>query len=128
MLETADGVCIQLGVAHTADYALFELQLMTERGVISMENGGLQWRVRTVTDSAHFSGYRVLTTGEFIAGEVDLAFRHAITNIHDALTQDATLASTGETALTAQHVCEILRQHAYERRPFTYNYLPARLP
>ncbi len=122
MLETTEGVCIQLAVAHAADYALFEVQLITEHGIISMENGGLQWRFRSVTDSRNFNGYRVLTEGTTISGEVDLAFKHAISNIYEALTQGSPLASTGETALAAQHVCEMLHQQANERRSFLPNY------
>ena len=48
LLQTEAGVPVHLATAHAGDAALFELQLVCEKAVITMEDGGLQWRLRRV--------------------------------------------------------------------------------
>ncbi len=112
LLTTHDDLPIYLGIADAADYAHFEIQIIAEKGVIAMENGGARWRFRHVTDSAIFEGYRELDQGEVVPGEVEHAFRHAIANIYAALAEEAALASTGQTALVSQLLCEQIREAA----------------
>ncbi|MFO1295564.1 MAG: Gfo/Idh/MocA family oxidoreductase [Rubrivivax sp.] len=117
LLRTTDGVPVTLNAAHAADYAVFELQLFTERGMVAMEDGGAGWRVRRVVASPHFKGYAVLDAGQRTAGEYLASTLAAVGNVHDALTRGAPLASTGETALAAQRLCEqIARSARTERR------------
>ena len=111
-LRSAQGVPISLNVAHASDYALFELQIVAEKGLILMEDGGANWRVRHVVDSPLFEGYQSLDTGTHIAGEVTLAMRYAIADIFSALSQKTVLASTGNTAMRAQQLCEQIRSRA----------------
>ena len=112
LLQTASGVPVHLNTAHAADCAIFELQIITATAVIVMEDGGLQWRVRRVIDSPHFRGYRVLDGGERIAGEYLHAMGRAVANLHQHLTQGQALASTGDTALAAQRLCDEIRRKA----------------
>lgn len=109
MLHTADGVPVSLSVANAADYAFFELQIVTERGVIAMEDGGAQWRYRRAVDSEQFKGYRALDAGEYRPGEYAFAMQAAVANIYGALAYGHPLASTGHTALQAQQICEQIR-------------------
>jgi predicted dehydrogenase len=109
LLRTESGVPVAIGTADARDYSLFELQLVTSRGTVVMENGGMNWRVRKTVESPHFKGYRTLGAGADIAGEYPLAMTAAVANLHGALRQDAPLASTGHTALQAQRVCEQIR-------------------
>jgi hypothetical protein len=77
-----------------------------------MEDGGQQWRVRRVIDSPHFRSYRVLDGGERTAGEYLQATQRAVANLHEHLDNGAPLASTGDTALAAQRLCEEIRLKA----------------
>lgn len=112
LLRTGAGVPVTLAPAHAQDYALFELQVVTAAGLLIMENGGMQWRLRRPVDSPHFAGYRTLGPAETVPGEYPQAMTHAVANLHDALVSGAPLASTGDTALAAQRVCEAIRAAA----------------
>jgi len=112
LLRTAAGVPVHLTTAHAADYALFELTLVTARATITMEDGGLGWRVRQRIESPHFRGYQMLDGGERTAGDYLQTMRRAVDNLAAALADEAELASTGDTALQAQRLCERLRHAA----------------
>jgi predicted dehydrogenase len=112
LLQTAHGVPVHLNTAHAADCAIFELQIITATAVIAMEDGGQQWRVRRVIDSPHFRSYRVLDGGERTAGEYLQATQRAVANLHEHLDNGSPLASTGDTALAAQRLCEEIRLKA----------------
>jgi predicted dehydrogenase len=116
-LQTADGVPIQLNVAHAQDYALFEMQIVTEKGVIAMEDGGARWRFRTAAPSAQLPGYKFLNQGEWLVPQDSPMLRNAIANLHDALRYGATLACTGIHALQAQTLCEQIQQRALAQMP-----------
>ncbi len=108
-LLDAGGVPVQLATGDARDYARFELEIMTEAGVVTMEDGGQAWRIRRAESSGAFAGYRALDAGERSAGRYDAAMLAAVANIHDALTNGAPLASDGTSALAAQIVCERIR-------------------
>lgn len=116
-LQTADGVPVQLNVAHAQDFALFEMQIVTEKGVIAMEDGGARWRFRTAIPSALLPGYNFLNQGEWVASQGSPALRNAVANLYDALTQGAALACTGIHALQAQSLCEQIQQQAVAKWP-----------
>jgi predicted dehydrogenase len=114
LLETERGAAVTLAVGHAADYALFEMQIVTERGVISMEGGGLSWRVRRAGASTDFPGYRTLSAGESVPGEYARAMTAAVANVRRAVELGEPLASTGDSALDAQRVCEQIRMGAHD--------------
>lgn len=103
---------VQLVCGHAQDFSLFELQIITEKGVICMEDGGLNWRIRRAIESTHFRGYRALDAGERRSGALPAATLAAVTEIHAALTQGGAVSSTGENAHAAQQVCEAIRNMA----------------
>lgn len=109
LLHAAGGVPVQLNAGHAADYALFELEFVTSNAVVSMEDGGMKWRVRRCVESPHFKGYRCLDDGEPRPGRYAEAMLGAVRNLHDALATAAPLASTGRSALQAQRVCAAIR-------------------
>jgi predicted dehydrogenase len=109
LLRTLNGVEVSLNAGHAADYSLFELQLVTERAVIAMEDGGMRWRHRLAERSPQFAGYRALPEGEIRPGGYLATMSNAVTNIHHALRAGAALASDGNSALSAQRLCERLR-------------------
>lgn len=111
-LISEHGVPVHLSPGHAADYALFELTLITETGVIQMLDGGMGWSVRRAGDSAHFPGYRALVPGETRPGGYPLAMTNAVDNIARALLNGAPLACTGQDAVAAQRLCEQIRDRA----------------
>jgi predicted dehydrogenase len=115
LLQTASDIPVMLCSGHAADYSLFEMELVTEHGVLIMENGGMNWRVRQPAESPHFEGYRSLGAAQERSGEYSQAMSAAVANLHDALTHGAALASTGRTALEAQQLCEQIRDAAYRK-------------
>jgi predicted dehydrogenase len=115
LLRTLEGIPVHLATAHAHDAAVFELQLTTERAVITMEDGGLSWRVRRVIDSPVFAGYRVLDGGEWQPGEYQHSTSLAVSNLHDHLKHDQPLASDGHSALAAQRLCDAIRRAATAR-------------
>lgn len=109
VLVSGQGVPIFLQVADARDYAFFELQIITERGVIVMENGGAEWRLRKAAPSPLFKGYRTLAAAGMESGAYSLAMAAAVANIEEYLATGKPIASTGRTALQAQRVCEQIR-------------------
>ena len=107
-----EGVPIHLASAHAGDYVVFELQLVFSHGILTMEEGGLFWRERRAMDSATFKGYRTLEGGVRRVGEYPHAMLQAVDNIYRTIKRGDPLASTGESALAAQRVCEKVRQQA----------------
>jgi predicted dehydrogenase len=111
-LEDTNALPIQLACGHAEDYALFELQLVFSHGALAMEEGGMFWRQRRAVDSPTFNGYRVLDEGVRQTGQYPRAMLEAVGNIYQAMTRGQPLASTGESALVAQRMCEQIKQQA----------------
>jgi hypothetical protein len=105
LLRSTEGVPVTLSVGDARDYALFEMEIITEKGTIRMEGGGSSWRIRRVIEDARFAGYRQLDRGYEQPGEYDKAMLAAVTNLYDAVTYGVPLACTGHEALAAQRVC-----------------------
>lgn len=106
LLRSREGVPVSLTGGHAADYSVFELQVIAENGLLVMENGGMNWRLRKPTDSPHFTGYRSLGRATEVEGLYGRAMAAAVENLHAALTTGAPLLSTGRTAIETQAVCE----------------------
>lgn len=111
-LEGHQGVPVHLVCGHAEDYALFELQLIFSQAVLTMEEGGMFWRERRALNSEIFKNYRTLEGGVRRAGEYSHAMLQAVGNIYQAINRGDPLASTGESALVAQHICERIKQQA----------------
>jgi predicted dehydrogenase len=115
LLVTAKGASVELSVSDARDFSFFELQIVTERGVIAMENGGLEWRIRRVINSPHFAGYRSLDAGESVPGEYAHAMSNAVDNIYNSVANREVLSSSGHSAMEAQRLCEQIKSAASER-------------
>lgn len=114
-LLTGQGAPVQLNVAHAQDYAVFEMQIVTERGVISMEDGGARWRLRHAAASKELSGYRFLNRGKWLDSKGSLALTKAVANIYGALQSGEALSSSGLNALQAQELCVQIKNVALGR-------------
>jgi len=112
VLSAQGDVTVQLSCGNAGDYSLFELHLVTEKGVIAMEDGGLHWRTRTVVQSPNFSGYRALDEGVRRPGGLTLATLGAVKQIYEVILSGGALSSTGANALEAQQLCEALHSLA----------------
>jgi predicted dehydrogenase len=116
-LEGGHGLPIHLVCGHAADYALFEIQFIFSRGVLTMEDGGMHWRERRAVDSDTFKGYRNLDAGVRHAGKYPHAMLQAVDNIYRSINNGEALASTGESALAAQRLCGQIKRLAYGEFP-----------
>jgi len=111
-LEGKQSIPIHLTCGYSDDYSLFEIQFIFSNGVLNMENGGMFWRERRVIESDTFKGYRILDDGIRRAGHYPQSMLQAIDNIYHAISRGVPLASTGESALVAQRLCEQIKNMA----------------
>ena len=120
LLRSKEGqVPICLAPANAKDYALFELELVCEMGVIRMRNGGMQWETRHAAASPHFSGYRALAGVDASDGAYLQAMTLAVTDIHQHLSHGTPTRSAGAHALAIQAICEQLLAAATQAPPPT---------
>lgn len=108
-LEAAGNVPVHITCGHAKDFALFELQFTFAEALVSMEEGGMYWRERRVVPSAEFAGYRVPGEGARRAGGYSQAMLRSIDNIFGAIKDGQPLASSGDTALAVQRLCEEIK-------------------
>jgi predicted dehydrogenase len=106
LLQSETGTPIYLVAGNAEDYALFELQLVCAKGVLTMREGGMFWDYRQVVNSDRFGGYKKLNTGTMSPGGYQQAMTRAIENIYQALTSGVKVASDGINAYQVQLVCE----------------------
>ena len=111
-LEGGQGLPIYLVCGHAADYAFFEIQFVFSQGVLTMEDGGMYWRERRAVDSDTFKGYRNLDAGIRHAGKYPHSMLQAVDNIYHSISNGEALASTGESALATQRLCEQIKRLA----------------
>lgn len=114
LLLAAGDIPVTLNVGHAGDYSLFELELVAERALIRMEEGGLVWRIRPAEASPDFAGYRSLVGEHRQAGTLGQATLAAVGEIDRILRQGGEALSTGTNALRAQAICEALRDRALD--------------
>ena len=114
------GVPVQLTCGYATDYAIFELQLVFSAGMLNMENGGTFWRERVAVESDTFNGYRMLDAGTRRPGGDSQSMCEAVDNIYRTVVYGDPIASSGESALAAQRVCERIKQLAQLQQPESF--------
>lgn len=105
-LESNLGKPIQINCSDSRDYSIFEMKFIFEKSVLEMHQGGLEWLVREPEESSVFHGYKTLSQGIRSRGGYEKCMLNAISNIHDAITNDTPLLCNGEDAYRAQILCE----------------------
>jgi predicted dehydrogenase len=107
---------VHITCGNAFDYSLFELQLITEKGVIVMEDGGMYWRIRKSIESPVFKNYRSLDAGmnRFESG-LKGAMLAAVNEIYDIVNGIRLLnpSSSGSNAVYAIQLCEQAIQLSY---------------
>ncbi len=112
ILTSPEGFTAHLVGGDARDFALFELTVVTQKGVIAIEDSGHSLRVRGVQASRRYAGYHELAPGSSQAGTLDTALPAAVDNLYAAATSGAALTSDGHTALAAQKICNDLLQQS----------------
>ena len=121
LLETTNGTPVTLNVADAQYYSIFEIEFVTEFGLVRIEDGGLSWSTRKVVDSKDFPGYRKLGVTVKRAGKYREAMTQAVENIYQILTQDSHTESGGISALETNKLCdEIIKFVEYKKQPEEY--------
>ena len=98
-LSTHQEISINLSCGNANDFSLTELEFLFSNGRIKMLNGGLNWSIENVEKDPLFKGYKILGNMEFSEGEYLQSFSNAVSNIHNCLTKNEKLRSSGEDAL-----------------------------
>jgi predicted dehydrogenase len=111
-LENSAGIPIHLSCGQAEDYERFELQFMFSLGVLSMEDGGFRWRMRSVAESKIFNDYRILTKGRSKLGKYRTVMLNAVSNIHNSISGKEALSSNGDNAILVQRWCQIIKESA----------------
>ena len=115
-LRWEDGIAMHLIGADARDMSLFEFHIVTERGVIGIEESGFTIRRRRIVASPYFTDYRQLDRGQWATTEFATALHHAVDNLYAAVVQGAALKSDGSSALSAQSLCDEIRRRAMSWR------------
>lgn len=109
MLTLTNGATAHLVGGDSRDYALFELTIITEKGVIALEEAGYTIRIRKVRNSVRYAGYRELDNAATSQSGLEDAMANAVGDLYDAVQNNKQPASTGRSALAAHELCEQLR-------------------
>jgi len=108
-LTGKNGLPVHLVCGNAGDFSIFELQFIFSSSVLTMEEGGMSWHERRIVDSNLFRGYQKLDNGIRREGKYFRAMLCAIDNIYSSVYENVSFASTGESALSAQRLCEKIK-------------------
>lgn len=108
LISKKNSIPVSLNPSHASDYALFELELICQRGVVRMRSAGLKWEVRKAKVSPNYLGYWELSEPEFSEGGYVQAMKVIANEIYDFLSQGRMPRSTGKNALAVQMICDHL--------------------
>ncbi len=107
-LVTLTGVPVHLVATDCRVFAMLEIELIFEKGVVALEDHASTIRRRAVCTDALFPEYRVLDKGVSVSAGVDLAMTCAMQNFYDAVTTGMPLKCSGATALESMRLCQVL--------------------
>lgn len=110
MLTGPKDIPVYLIGSDSRDYARFEAEITCAGGAIRIEDSGFRVRRRRTTDHRLFPGRTHLDEGTVTETTLDRALSGAVDNIHSAVTQGAALASTAETAISVERLCQQISQ------------------
>lgn len=105
VLEGPGGGLFHLVATDSRAFFDFELQITTDKGRLVVEEQGQRLRVRRVTPSPLFAGYRILDAGKFRPTGFGRALVEGVGNLHRCLTRGEALFSDGANALAVEDIC-----------------------
>jgi predicted dehydrogenase len=112
LLQTAAGSPVVLSLGDCRRFTIFELDIVFSAGRVTFGDSGWTICERRTVDDARYAGYRILEAAQFRATGMSDSLRAAVRNLYDCVTQGLSLASTGETALESQLICQRLQAMA----------------
>jgi predicted dehydrogenase len=115
ILKSQNNVPINISSTHSKDYSLFELQFIFSKAILSMENGGLNWRIRSTNKSKVFKGYITLNSGYFIDGTYFECMKRAVNNIFYAINNNKPLMSDGDSSIASHRLIKKILDRLHKR-------------
>ena len=94
------------------EYSIFEIQLLFDKGRISLLDSGFEIKIESVFDSKRFACYRNLSEIKIYNSGLDVAILNSLNNIHSHLLYSIPLLSTGRSALSVHELCVKLQSMA----------------
>ncbi len=94
------------------DYAVFEISMTFEKGMIALEESGFVCRKRRVESGGVLAGVCRLGGGVAERTGLDSAFPRALDATYNVIHSIGDAPSTGRTALDAIRICETIRDRA----------------
>jgi predicted dehydrogenase len=110
VLRTKDGAPIVLLGADSRHFALFEVELLFERGHLRIEDSGFRLTRREARKDSRFPAYRTLGKPRSEATELSRALLHAVGNLYDAVVKGAALLSDADGAVAAESLADRIRR------------------
>ncbi|MDC1382742.1 Gfo/Idh/MocA family oxidoreductase [Candidatus Puniceispirillum sp.] len=103
-------VLVSLNCGDASDFSVFELEIVSERSIVRMQNGGQSWTVREIVASPFFEGYKILGKPKSLKGKVHHSMLLAVADIVRVLETSGDTSQPVKDAVNAQVVCERLRE------------------
>ena len=107
-LETWDGAPVQLVGCDSRMYFPFEIDLVMEKGRISLEDLGSRVRRRSVRPHPVFLNQSTLDDGVWMDTQLPITLANAVGEIYEHVTNAKPLVSDGVSALATEEVCAAL--------------------
>jgi predicted dehydrogenase len=110
------GIPIYLSPGNAKDFAYFELELVCEKGVVRIVDGGMGWQYREVMSDSLFTGYRSLGKASYIQGRYLETMSRAVDDIYAYLQTGKSAGTRNEHLLAVQELCTRIQQIALDKR------------
>ncbi len=108
VLETAGGAPVFMVGCDGREFFPFEVDLVMEKGRVSLEDLGGNLRRRRVRAHRLYPGQQTLDDGVWTETHLSTALAAAVDGLYETLATGAPLASDGQSALAAEAVCGTL--------------------
>ncbi len=105
VLETQGGAPVFLVGCDGREFFPFEVDLVMQKGRVSLEDLGGNLRRRRVRPHRLYPSQQTLDNGVWTETHLATALAAAVDGLYETLTNDAPLASDGVSALAAEAVC-----------------------
>ena len=114
-LKTPDGTSVQLVGCDSRMFFPFEIDLVMEKGRISLEDLGGRVRRRSVQPHPLFLNQSTLDDGMWIETQLPIALASVVGDVYEHVTHEKPLVSDGVSALATEEVCAALLTMAREQ-------------